>query len=168
MAVRPILRWPDPRLSQRCDPVENERLDDLIADMFDTMYHAQGRGLAAPQIGVLKRVFVMDCGWKEGESRPLAMINPTIMAAERVPVVAEEGCLSIPGLMVPVERHKAGTVQWTAAEGDIHMDDFDGFEARCIQHELDHLNGLVTFDRIDPALRAELEGPWLAARDASA
>lgn len=163
MGVRPILRWPDPRLSERCAPVEHEPLDDLIADMFDTMYAAQGRGLAAPQIGVMKRVFVMDCGWKEGESRPIAMINPTIMAAERVPVVGDEGCLSIPGVLVPVERHKAVTVQWTAPEGDIHMDDFDGFEARCIQHEFDHLNGMVTFDRIDAGLRAELEGAYLEA-----
>lgn len=164
MAVLPILRWPDPRLSQRCDPVEHERLEALIADMFDTMYDAKGRGLAAPQVGVMKRVFVMDCGWKDGEPSPLAVINPTIMAAERVPVIGDEGCLSIPGVLVPVERHKAVTLQWTAPEGDIHMADFDGFEARCIQHEFDHLNGLVTFDRIDPDLRAEVEAAYLGGR----
>lgn len=162
MSVRDILHWPDPRLSQRCAPVEQEPLDALIADLFDTMYAAQGRGLAAPQIGVMKRVFVMDCGWKDGTPGPMAMINPTIMAAERVPVTAEEGCLSIPGILVPVTRHQAVTVQWTAPEGDIHMADFDGFEARCIQHEFDHLNGQVTFDRIAPELRAELEPAYLA------
>ena len=70
--------------------------------------------------------------------------------------------LSIPGVLVPVERHKAVTVQWTAPEGDIHMADFDGFEARCIQHEMDHLNGEVTFDRIAPELRARLEGAYMA------
>ena len=168
MAVLEILKWPDPRLSQRCDPVESEVLDALVADMFDTMYAAQGRGLAAPQVGVMKRLFVMDCSWKEGEKTPLVMINPTIMAAEREPVVGEEGCLSIPGVLVPVERHKAVTVQWTAAEGDIHMADFGGFEARCIQHEFDHLNGVVTFDRVDPELRPELEQPYLTARDGAA
>ena len=165
MAVLAILKWPDPRLSQHCAPVEHEPLDTLIADMFETMYAAPGRGLAASQVGVLKRLFVMDCGWKDGTRTPLAMINPTIMAAERVPVVADEGCLSIPGVMVPVERHKAVTVQWTAPEGDIHMADFDGFEARCIQHEFDHLNGTVTFDRIAPDLRARLEGAYLAGLD---
>ncbi|MCA0872703.1 peptide deformylase [Seohaeicola saemankumensis] len=162
MSVLPILRWPDPRLSQRCDPVEHEDIDALVADLFDTMYAAQGRGLAAPQVGVMKRVFVMDVTWKEGTPSPLAMVNPTIMAAERVPVVADEGCLSIPGVMVPVERNVAVTVQWSEPKGDIHMADFDGFEARCIQHEFDHLNGTVTFDRIAPDLRAELEGAYMA------
>ncbi|MFV0513632.1 MAG: peptide deformylase [Jhaorihella sp.] len=161
MAVLAILKWPDPRLSKRCAPVGHEALDDLVADMFETMYAAAGRGLAAPQVGVMKRIFVMDCGWKDGERTPLAMINPTIMAAERVPVVAEEGCLSIPGIVVPVERHKAVTVQWTAPEGDIHMADFDGLEARCIQHEFDHLNGMVTLDRIAPDLRMWLERAYL-------
>lgn len=163
MAVLDILKWPDPRLSQQCDPVGAEVLDDLIADMFVTMYAARGRGLAAPQVGVMKRLFVMDCGWKEGEETPLVMINPTIMAVERDPVVAEEGCLSIPDVLVPVERYKAVTVQWTAAEGDIHMADFCGFEARCIQHEFDHLNGILTFDRVNSELRSELEGPYLAS-----
>ena len=164
MAVLPILHWPDPRLSQRCDVVENERVEDLVADLFDTMYAAKGRGLAAPQVGVMKRVFVMDVTWKEGECSPLAMINPTIMAAERVPVVMEEACLSIPGVSVPVTRHKAVTVQWTAPEGDIHMADFDGFEARCIQHEFDHLNGTISLDRIDADLRARVEADYLETR----
>ncbi|WP_425046646.1 peptide deformylase [Primorskyibacter sp. S87] len=157
MSVLPILKWPDARLSQKCAPVENERLEDLVLDMFDTMYAAQGRGLAAPQVGVMKRLFVMDCTWKEGEHSPLAMINPAIMAAERVPETMEEGCLSIPGLLIPVERPKAVTVQWTAPEGDIHMADFDGFEARCIQHEFDHLNGVVTFDHLDEVARDTAE-----------
>ncbi len=161
MSVLEILRWPDPRLSRKCDPVEDTRLDQLIADMFDTMYAANGRGLAAPQVGVMKRLFVMDCGWKEGRPTPMTMINPSIMAAERVAEVGEEVCLSIPGVSVPVERWKAVTVQWTAAEGDIHMADFDGFEARCIQHEFDHLNGMVHFDRIAPQLRPEIEGRYL-------
>lgn len=160
MAVLPILQWPDPRLSQKCAPVEHENLDDLIRDMFDTMYDANGRGLAAPQVGVMKRLFVMDCGWKEGDPTPRAMVNPTIMAAERVPVTGDEGCLSIPGILVPVQRHIAVTVQWTAHDGDIHMDDFDGFEARCIQHEFDHLNGVVTFDNLDPTARAVAEAEY--------
>ncbi|MEX0318488.1 MAG: peptide deformylase [Ruegeria sp.] len=161
MSVLPILTWPDPRLSQKCEPVAGEVPQDLIQNMFDTMYAAQGRGLAAPQVGVMQRFFVMDCGWKEGEPAPMAMINPVIMAAERVPTVAEEGCLSIPGITVAVERPKAVTVQWTAPEGDIHMADFDGFEARCIQHEFDHLNGVVTLDHLDADARRAAEAEYM-------
>jgi len=150
VSVLPILSWPDPRLSQRCETVDGEVSQDLIRDMFDTMYAAKGRGLAAPQIGVMQRFFVMDCGWKDDAPTPMVMINPIIMAAEREPEVMEEACLSIPGLLIPVERPRAVTVQWTAAEGDIHMADFDGFEARCIQHEFDHLNGTVTLDHLTP------------------
>ncbi|WP_171177971.1 peptide deformylase [Ruegeria sp. HKCCD8929] len=161
MSALPILTWPDPRLSQKCEPVAGEVPQDLIRDMFDTMYAAQGRGLAAPQVGVMRRFFVMDCGWKQGEPAPMAMINPVIMAAERVPEVMEEGCLSIPGIMVVVERPKAVTVQWTAPEGDIHMADFDGFEARCIQHEFDHLNGVVTLDLLDADARRAAEAEYM-------
>ena len=162
MAVLPILKWPDPRLSQRCEPVDDIGAQaGLIADMFETMYAAPGRGLAAPQVGVMSRLFVMDVTWKEGERSPMVMMNPVIMAAERVPVVTDEGCLSIPGIMVPVERPVAVTVQWTSETGEIHMADFDGFEARCIQHEFDHLNGTVTLDRVAPELRAGLEARYV-------
>jgi peptide deformylase len=163
MSVLPILIWPDARLKQRGTPVRSEQLDDLIADMFDTMYAAKGRGLAAPQVGVSKRLFVMDCTWKEGPPSPMVMINPTIMATENDPVAADEGCLSIPGVLVEVTRPKAVTLQWTARKGDIHMADFDGFEARCIQHEFDHLNGVVTFDHLDPQTRARVESEFLEA-----
>ena len=163
MSVLPILKWPDPRLSVNCSHVGTDDLRPLIADMFDTMYDAKGRGLAAPQVGVMKRLFVMDVTWKEGEPTPLVMIDPVVMALERVPVTMDEMCLSIPGVTVPVERHKAVTMQWTDETGDIHMGDFDGGEARVIQHEFDHLNGLVHFDRIGADLRAELERPYLEA-----
>ena len=162
--VLPILLWPDPRLSQNCDHVGHADMRPLIADMFATMYAAKGRGLAAPQVGVMKRLFVMDVTWKEGEKSPMVMIDPVVMACERVPVVLDEMCLSVPDVIVPVERHKAVTMQWTDATGDIHMGDFDGAEARVIQHEFDHLNGMLHFDRISPDLRAALEPPYLAAR----
>ena len=100
MSVRPILAWPAVRLSSVCDPVpDGEDLNLLIADMFDTMYDATGRGLAAPQIGVMKRVFVMDVTWKEAEPSPIAMINPEMTWCSEETVVMTEGCLSIP---VPV------------------------------------------------------------------
>ena len=164
MAVLPIVTWPAPRLSQRCDPVESvAAVQTLIGDMFDTMYAAPGRGLAAPQVGAMLRLFVMDCTWKEGENSPFAMINPVIMAAEKRYEVMEEGCLSIPGLMVPVERPVAVTLQWTSETGEIHMNDFDGFEARCIQHEFDHLNGVVTLDHVAPDQRAGFETAYRGA-----
>ena len=162
--ILPILFWPDPRLSHNCDHVGHADMRPLIADMFATMYAAKGRGLAAPQVGVMKRLFVMDVTWKEGEKSPMVMIDPVVMACERVPVVLDEMCLSVPDVIVPVERHKAVTMQWTDATGDIHMGDFDGAEARVIQHEFDHLNGMLHFDRISPDLRAALEPPYLAAR----
>ena len=109
------------------------------------------------------RLFVMDCTWKEGENSPFAMINPVIMAAEKRYEVMEEGCLSIPGLMVPVERPVAVTLQWTSETGEIHMNDFDGFEARCIQHEFDHLNGVVTLDHVAPDQRAGFETAYRGA-----
>ena len=155
MTVRPILIWPDNRLAQACAPVAHENLGDLITDMFDTMYAVKGRGLAAPQIGVMQRVFVMDCHWKEGTADPIAMINPVLMAAERIPVVMDEGCLSIPGITVEVERHKAVTVTWQSETGEFHMNDFDGIEARCILHEMDHLNGIVTLDHLSDEDRAD-------------
>lgn len=155
MSVLPILKWPDERLSTACPPVEHEDLTGLISDLLDTMYDAGGRGLAAPQTGHMKRVFVMDCHWKEGTPEPMAMINPVIMAAERIPVVMEEGCLSIPGITIGVERHKAVTVTWQSEIGEFHMNDFDGIEARCILHELDHLNGIVTLDHLSEEDRAE-------------
>ena len=161
MAVLPIVKWPDPRLSERCAPVESvAAVQTLITDMFDTMYAAPGRGLAGPQVGAMVRLCVMDCTWKEGDKSPFVMINPVIMATEKRFEVMDEGCLSIPGIMVPVERPVAVTVQWTSETGEIHMNDFDGFEARCIQHEFDHLNGVVTLDHTAPEDRAALEAAY--------
>lgn len=156
MAARPILRWPDARLAQACADVGDEVLDGLVADMFDTMYAALGRGLAAPQIGVMKRLFVMDVAWKEGASTPEVFIDPGVIVASKEKCVIGEGCLSIPGLTVPVERPAALTLGWRCAKGDLHMRDFDGAEARVIQHELDHLEGRVSLDRVSGALREEL------------
>jgi peptide deformylase len=156
MAVRPILRWPDARLAQACDPVGDEELRGLVADLFETMYAAQGRGLAAPQIGVMKRVFVMDATWKEGTRTPEVFIDPAVLVASNEKCVIGEGCLSIPGLTVPVERPVAVTLGWRCEKGDLHMRDFDGAEARVIQHELDHLEGRVSLDRVSAELRADL------------
>ena len=165
MAPLPILKWPDPRLSTVCDPVApGEDLAGLIADMFQTMYAAPGRGLAAPQVGVLKRLFVMDCTWKEGEGSPLALINPRLLERSDTIETGEEGCLSIPGITTAIDRPDWVVVAWTGPDGAQHARRFEGFEARCAQHETDHLDGIVTLQHLDGAARAEAEARYAAAR----
>ncbi|SNR78921.1 peptide deformylase [Puniceibacterium sediminis] len=157
MSVLPILRWPDPHLSQVCAPVTDvAAVRGLVTDMFETMYDAPGRGLAAPQIGVLLRVFVMDVGWKTGERTPVVCINPRIVAASDEVSTREEGCLSIPGVLAEISRPEAVTLEYLDLDGVTHSDALEGPAAMCAQHELDHLDGLVTFDRLDPAARAAL------------
>jgi peptide deformylase len=161
MAVRPIVMWPDARLATPCAPVAagaaGTDVATLIADMFETMYAAPGRGLAAPQVGVLVRLFVMDCGWKDGARTPRVFLNPRILERSGAVAPGEEGCLSIPGVLVEVTRPARVTLAWQTPEGGTGQETFDGFAARCVQHEIDHLDGLVTFDRLDPSARAEAE-----------
>jgi peptide deformylase len=153
----PILRWPDPRLSTVCDPVAlDEDLDNLVRDMFETMYAAPGRGLAAPQVGVLKRLFVMDCGWKDGDMTPMVCINPEILRADGM-APGSEGCLSIPGVLAEVMRPERILLRYRDIDGAVQEVELDGFEARCAQHELDHLDGIVTFDRLSPEARRVVE-----------
>lgn len=160
--MRPILRWPDPVLSTVCTPVRpGEDMTDLAMDMLDTMYAAPGRGLAAPQIGVSRRVFVMDCTWKEGPGTPMILINPHVLAVSDTLVAGDEGCLSIPGITTAVARPDWVEMAWTARDGSEMSQRFEGFEAICAQHELDHLDGIVTFQRMDPVARAEAEAQYL-------
>jgi len=162
MALREILRWPDPRLSQPCAPVERitPRHRKLAADMLDTMYAAPGRGLAAPQVGVMERLFVMDVTWKEGTRAPGVFINPRITWADEETSLVGEGCLSIPGVTAEVERPVAIRLAWRDLDGAAHEELLTGAAARCAQHEADHLDGLVHFDRISAEQRAVLEGAY--------
>lgn len=161
MVTRNIRLWPDPVLSQSCAPVDRADPDlaVLIQDLFDTMYAAKGRGLAAPQIGVLKRVFVVDVSWKEGTPDPRAFINPKV-ASTRGLLTLDEQCLSIPGLPMPVERPEHITLRWTDQSGATAARQFSGMLARCIQHENDHLNGTVVFDHQSPEARAKREASY--------
>lgn len=157
MSLRRILLWPDARLRQVCAPVTDvASVEGLVGDLFETMYDAPGRGLAAPQIGVLQRVFVMDVGWKEGEMRPRACINPQVVESSDTMVVNQEGCLSIPGVLASVTRPAQIVLRYLDLAGVQQQETLDGFEAICAQHELDHLDGLVTFDRLETATRADL------------
>jgi peptide deformylase len=164
MAVLPILRWPDERLHTVCDPVTAE--DDVaavIGDLFDTMYAAPGRGLAGPQIGVMKRVFVVDVTWKDGPRSPMAFVNPRLVETSPTLVDGAEACLSIPGISTVVNRPDWVVLAWSDADGRQHSRRFEGAEARCIQHELDHLNGIVTLQHLDPAARARADADYAAA-----
>jgi len=148
MAIRPILVLPDARLRAVADPVD--KIDDdvkkLAKDMLDTMYAAPGIGLAAPQVGALQRVVVMDLAKDGTPPDPIVMINPEILKFSDETVVTEEGCLSIPDLYYEVERPAAVTVKYTNLEGETITRDAEDRLAICVQHELDHLDGVLYID----------------------
>lgn len=139
----------------RTPAVEVDAVDDdlrrLVRDMFETMYHAEGIGLAGPQIGVPQRIIVVDV--HEEESRPFALINPKIRDASRDTERAEEGCLSIPGVAGVVERAQTVVVEGLDENGEAVTIEASGILARCLQHEIDHLNGVLFVDRLSPLKR---------------
>ncbi|KAA0910077.1 peptide deformylase [Aquicoccus porphyridii] len=146
---RPILIHPDPRLKKACAPVP-DLSDDLRAladDMLETMYDAPGIGLAAPQVGVLNRLIVLDCVKEEGAApRPLIMFNPEITARSDEQSTYEEGCLSIPEQYADVTRPAEVSVRWIDRDGNPQSEDFTGLWATCVQHEIDHLDGKLFID----------------------
>jgi peptide deformylase len=153
---RPILIHPDPRLKKVCDPVSDvsDQLRALAEDMLETMYDAPGIGLAAPQVGVLDRVIVMDCAKDENEQpRPMVLLNPEVVAASDEKNVYEEGCLSIPEQFAEVTRPKVVDVRWMDLNGNEQSETFDGLWATCVQHEIDHLNGKLFIDYLGPMKR---------------
>ncbi|MDO6481605.1 peptide deformylase [Shimia thalassica] len=152
--IKPILIHPDPRLKKLCAPVDDvsDELRALSQDMLATMYDAPGIGLAAPQIGVLERLIVMDCV-KEGDPEPTIMFNPEVLAASDDTNVYEEGCLSIPEQFAEVTRPASVRVGWLDENGNPQEKDFDGLWATCVQHEIDHLNGKLFIDYLGPMKR---------------
>ena len=115
--------------------------------MLDTMYHAPGIGLAAPQIGILSRIIVMDCEKEEAAKRkPIVMINPEIVASSDEENIYEEGCLSIPEQFAEVKRPSSVQVKWLDKDGAEQLQEFDGLWSTCVQHEIDHLNGRLFID----------------------
>ena len=164
MAVRPILTWPDARLSAVCAPVgaPDDAVRQLAADMLETMYAAPGRGLAAPQVGVLRRLFVMDVTWKEGRNDPLVCLDPQILWRSEAQAAGPEGCLSIPGVTTEVMRAKEIRLGYTDLTGQRHEAHLTGFAAICAQHEYDHLDGIMTFDRLTPQARQVAEEVYAA------
>ncbi|MEZ5684699.1 MAG: peptide deformylase [Paracoccaceae bacterium] len=157
MTIRPILIHPDPRLKKLCAPVPEltDEIRKLADDMLATMYDAPGVGLAAPQVGVLARVFVMDCV-KEQDAAPdpMVLVNPEITWTSEETNVYEEGCLSIPEQYAEVTRPKEVRMRWLGLDGQIHEEQFDGLWATCAQHELDHLNGKLFIDYLGTMKRS--------------
>jgi peptide deformylase len=132
----------------------DDELRSLIRNMFETMYDAEGVGLAAPQVGISRRVIVVDVN-EEG-TRPFALVNPRLVESARETEKAEEGCLSIPGVSSVVERPATVTVEGLDENGEPLRMEAEGLLARCIQHEIDHLDGILFIDRISPLKRTML------------
>lgn len=149
MAVRRLRLIPDPVLQTVCTPVTSfdDALAALTRDMFETMYAATGRGLAAPQVGQTQRVFVMDALWKQADPTPMLFVNPEIVSRSAQMAVLEEGCLSIPDVLVRVARPDEVSLRWQDLDGVWQTQSFTGFEAACVQHEMDHLDGVLMTDK---------------------
>ncbi|MWD26946.1 peptide deformylase [Aquicoccus sp. SCR17] len=153
---RPILIHPDPRLKKVCAPVSDlsDDLRRLADDMLETMYDAPGIGLAAPQVGVLDRLIVLDCEKDETKPpQPMVMFNPEVLSSSEDLNTYEEGCLSIPEQYAEVTRPAAVRVGWLDRDGNPQERDFDGLWATCVQHEIDHLNGKLFLDYLKPMKR---------------
>ena len=152
MAVKKILLYPDPlllRISARIDAFD-ENLVSLAKDLMDTMYDADGVGLAAPQIGINKRIFVMDCSSENEEKDCRVVINPEIEHASEELGSYKEGCLSIPGITEEISRPKVIKVLYQDVNGVLQRDTYDDLWSICFQHELDHLNGKLFIDHLRP------------------
>ena len=157
MALLPILHHPDPRLREKAKPVAkfDAALQQLVDDMFETMYAAPGVGLAATQVGVAQRVAVMDCSREEKKREPIVMVNPEIIAQEE-PIEVDEGCLSVPGVSDNLKRYQRVKARAQDAKGRTFEIEADGLLAQCIQHEIDHLDGKLYIDRLSSLKRERL------------
>jgi len=160
MAIRPIVEVPDPRLREISKPVQgvDDELRTLVADMFETMYDAPGIGLAAIQVGVPLRVLVIDLQEPEEEDGepvkdPRVFINPEILDPSQDLATYTEGCLSVPEIYAEVDRPKTIRARWQDLDGAVHEQDMDGLWATCLQHEMDHLEGVLFIDHLSKLKR---------------
>jgi len=148
MAVLPILKIPDPVLRKKAKPVErvDAELRRLVDDMLATMYEAPGIGLAAPQVGVLRRLIVMDPTKDEAPKSPILMVNPEILERSEEMRVHDEGCLSIPDFTAEIERPAKTRVSYIDLQGKKQEAKLEGIWSTLVQHEIDHLNGVLFID----------------------
>lgn len=160
MALLPILRFPDPKLKLVAKPVEvfGEEITKIYNDMLETMYGSDGIGLAATQANIQQRILVMDIS--EDKSAPMCFINPEIYSTSE-DIISEEGCLSFPGVYANVKRKAKIILDFYNLEGEKQSLTTDGLAAICLQHEIDHLNGITFYDHLSPLkqrmLRKKLE-----------
>ena len=156
MAVLKIVKYPADVLETAAEDVTqfDDELRTLVADMFETMYHAPGVGLAAPQVGVSQRVFVMDCSGGKDAAQKIAMINPRVLTVEGEQL-GEEGCLSFPGIFFVVKRALRAVVEAEDADGKTFQLDGTELTARCMLHETDHCDGKLFIDHL-PKMRREM------------
>lgn len=151
--------YPDPLLRKHCREYAEAELERAVADgerMLELMYERRGVGLAGPQTGILKRIFVLDVS--EGRDSPIVCINPRIATLNGEPVETEEGCLSFPGIYAQVARSPHVTIEYIGGDGEAHSLEGEGLLARAMQHENDHLDGILFVDRLSPAAKMRLRG----------
>jgi len=169
MTVRDIVNLPDPILRKKAQPLE--RVDDevrrLAADMLETMYDAPGIGLAAPQIAVSRRLIVMDIARDEEPKSPIVMINPQIVSLGDEPRLHEEGCLSIPDIYAEIERPGWCRVRYIDEAGMEQEMDCEGLMSTVVQHEVDHLDGVLFIDHLSRLRRERLVKKFLKAQRSS-
>ncbi|HEY6916587.1 MAG TPA: peptide deformylase [Allosphingosinicella sp.] len=175
MAILTIIETPDPLLRQISSPVEavTDETRALIADMIETMYAAHGIGLAAIQVGVAKRILVIDLQEPEEEGgepvkKPMVFINPEILSESEELQVYNEGCLSVPEQYAEVERPERIRARWLDEKGEAHEEELDGLLAVCLQHEMDHLNGILFIDHLSRLKRDMLLKKLAKARKIAA
>ena len=161
MALLPILRYPDPRLHTVATPVAevDEQVRQLVDDMLQTMYEAEGVGLAATQVDVHRRVIVMDTS--EQHDEPRVLINPELVKVSDEMMVGEEGCLSVPTIYDAVPRHARVTVRALGRDGQPYEFEAEGLTAVCVQHEMDHLLGKVFVEYLSPLKRERIKTKML-------
>ena len=150
MTIKPIITVPDEVLKKISDPIEKvgESEKKLVNDLFETMYNSNGIGLAAVQVGILKRILVIDVSTKEEEKNPLSFINPVIKKISDETSVYEEGCLSIPDTFIEIERPKICEVEYIDLNGKLKNIKCDGLLSTCLQHEINHLDGKLIIDHL--------------------
>ncbi len=170
MAVLQVLTAPDPRLKVISKPVE--KVDDsirrLMDDMLETMYASQGIGLAAPQVGMAKRVIVVDLARQGEPPHPLRLANPEVIWRSQEEMLCEEGCLSVPDQYSEVSRPKAVKIRYLDYQNEIREMDAEGYLATCLQHEIDHLNGVLFIDRLSTLKRSMILRKLVKARKLAA
>ena len=165
-----IVQSPDPMLNAVCEPADSadKSLKRLAKQMAQAMYKNNGVGIAGPQVGVLKRIIVIDCDIDSDKREPIVMLNPEVVETKGDPVVDEEGCLSLPGISVPISRAPWARVHYQDFNGDLWELEGDGLLGRCMQHEIDHLNGITLFESCTPEARLEALEAYHKALEAGA